>query len=102
MKGVNHGEDESRHVIQVYYQHNLGKDNQARPLFSFGQPGGAVLAGRRGEPTSREPPWDLLRLRLVLLSYRSILALKELWETPPPSPRTHLSGAFWVTGKSFL
>lgn len=52
MKGVNHGEEESRHVIQVYYQHNLGKDNQARPLFSFGQPGGAVLAGRRGEPTS--------------------------------------------------
>ena len=48
MKGVNHGEG----VIQVYYQHNLGKDNQARPLFSFGQPGGAVLAGRRGEPTS--------------------------------------------------
>lgn len=33
MKGVNHGEEESRHVIQVYYQHNLGKDNQAGPLF---------------------------------------------------------------------
>ena len=52
MKGVNHGEEESRHVIQVYYQHNLGKDNQARPLSFFGQPGGVVLAGRRGKTSS--------------------------------------------------
>lgn len=40
MKGVNHGQEESRQVIQVYYQHNLGKDNQARlssPLASQGE-----------------------------------------------------------------
>lgn len=51
MKGVNHGEEESRHLTQVYYQHNLGKDNQARPLFLW-QPGGVVLADRRGKCTS--------------------------------------------------
>lgn len=42
MKGVNHGEEGSRPVIQVYYPRNLGKDNQARPCFS--------------PPTSYPPP----------------------------------------------
>lgn len=45
MKGVNHGEEENRHITQVYYQHHLGKDNQAGPCFSLsGSPG----AGGRG------------------------------------------------------
>lgn len=54
MKGINHGEEGNRHIIQVYYQHNLGKDNQARPcFFSAAGPGGwggsgAGLAGLGG------------------------------------------------------
>lgn len=55
MKGINHREEGNRHIIQVYYQHNLGKDNQARPcFFSAAGPGGwggsgAGLAGLGGE-----------------------------------------------------
>ena len=47
MKGVNHGEEGKGHIIQVYYQHNLGKDNQAWPCFcSFTNPGGGAEPGR--------------------------------------------------------
>lgn len=53
MKGVNHGEEGSRHITQVYYQHNLGKDNQARPcsapLPAQGAPDGARALGSGGE-----------------------------------------------------
>lgn len=61
MKGVNHGEEGNRHIIQVYYQHNLGKDNQARPcFFSSAGPGGAVLGwpGRTAGGRERTYPWD--------------------------------------------
>lgn len=65
MKGVNHREEGSRHISQVYYQHSSGKDSQAGPLPAPSQP----WAGRGGATAEGAE-----NARLILLGLHQVIS----------------------------